>query len=41
MDICGSQQDYEGDVPYLNDLDDFSQGKISYQRLCDMIALKL
>lgn len=41
MDLCGSQQDFEGDVPYLNDLDAFSQGKISYQRLCDMIALKL
>lgn len=41
MNICGSQEDFEGDIPYLQDLDDFSKGKISYKRLCDMIALKL
>lgn len=40
-DIVGSQEDFEGDVPFMNDLDLFSQGKISYKRLCDMIALKL
>lgn len=40
-DLCGSQEDFEGDVPFMNDLDLFSQGKISYKRLCDMIALKL
>lgn len=40
-DLCGSQEDFEGDVPFMNDLDMFSQNKISYRRLCDMIALKL
>lgn len=40
-DLCGSQEDFEGDVPFMNDLDLFSTNKISYKRLCDMIALKL
>ena len=40
-DIIGSQEDFEGDIPYLEDLDLFSKGKISYSKLCDMIALKL
>ena len=40
-DLCGSQEDFEGDVPFMKVLDDFSQGKISYKRLCDMIALKV
>lgn len=40
-ELCGSQEDFEGDVPFMNELDLFSQGKISYKRLCDMIALKL
>lgn len=39
-DLCGSQEDFEGDVPYMNELDMFSKGEISYKRLCDMIALK-
>ena len=41
QEMVGNQEDFEGDVPFMSDLDDFSQGKISYQRLCDMIALKL
>lgn len=41
QDICGNQDDFEGDVPFMEDLDLFSQGKISYERLCNMIALKL
>lgn len=40
-DLCGSQEDFEGDIPFMQDLDDFSKGNISYKRLCDMIALKL
>lgn len=40
-DLCGSQEDFEGDVPFIQDLDEFSKGKITYKRLCDMIALKL
>lgn len=40
-DLCGSQEDFEGDVPYMQELDDFSKGNISYKRLCDLIALKL
>lgn len=40
-DLCGSQEDFEGDVPFMQDLDEFSKGNISYRRLCDMIALKL
>lgn len=40
-DIVGNIEEFEGDVPYMNELDLFSHGEISYKRLCDLIALKL
>lgn len=41
QDLVGNPEEFEEDVPFLDDLEQFSQGKISYKRLCDMIALKL
>ena len=41
IDLSGSQQDFEGDVPYMDELNEFSEGKITYERLCDLMALKL
>lgn len=41
VDLSGNQVEYEGDVPYLNELNEFSKGNISYKQLCDAIALKL
>ena len=40
-DLCGSQEEFEGDIPFMNEMDMFSRGEISYKRLCDLIALKL
>ena len=40
-EMCGSQEDFEGDVPYMDALDLFSKGELSYMRLCDAIAIKL
>ena len=40
-ELCGNQEEFEGDIPFMNELDMFSQNKISYKRLCDLIALKL
>lgn len=41
MNIAGNQVDFEGDVPYLEELKAFSTRKITYQQLCNSIALKL
>ena len=39
VNLSGSQQDYEGDIPFLDSLVKFSEHKISYEELCNDIAL--
>lgn len=39
--ISGSQEDFAGDVPFMDELEQFKQGKMSYNRLCIAMALKL
>lgn len=39
--LCGNQEDFDGDVPFLEDLDKFSRNEMSYTQLCQMIAYKL